>query len=138
MHKDIIHHKNKFELISIRQANKMVKITIIIFSPNFPVYSELMPALQYTLEWFYQFVVFQNETHVLFRQCASALIALLAATNSIHGFSEKLSLCFSKWFSMATQYGNLEVSPLNNLNDDYHFSLENATYPTIISFYSSE
>lgn len=71
--------------------------------------SDLMPALRYTLEWIYQFVVFQDETHFLFRQCASALIALLAATNSIYGFSERLSLCFSKWFSMATQYGNLEV-----------------------------
>lgn len=75
--------------------------------------SDLMPALRYTLEWIYQFVVFQDETHFLFRQCASALISLLAATNSIYGFSERLSLCFSKWFSMATQFGNLEVGHFN-------------------------
>lgn len=74
-----------------------------------------MPALRYTLEWIYQFVIFQDETHFLFRQCASALIALLAATNSIHGLSDRLSLCFSKWFAMATQYGNLEVGQLKNL-----------------------
>lgn len=71
--------------------------------------SELMPALRYTLEWIFQFVIFQDEAHFLFRQCASALIALLAATNSIHSLSDRLSLCFSKWFSMATQHGNLEV-----------------------------
>lgn len=75
----------------------------------FRLFSELTPALRYTLEWIYQFVVFQDETHFLFRQCASAIIALLAATNSINGFSDRLSLCFSKWFTMAKQYGNLEV-----------------------------
>ncbi|XP_031621767.1 uncharacterized protein LOC116339840 [Contarinia nasturtii] len=69
-----------------------------------------MPALRYTLEWIYQFVIFQDETHFIFRQCASALIALLATSNSIHSLSDKLGLCFSKWFSMATQYGNLELS----------------------------
>lgn len=81
-----------------------MQIFLFFFRP-----SELMPALRYTLEWIFQFVVFQDETHFLFRQSASALIALLAATNSIHSLSDKLSLCFSKWFSMATQYGNLEV-----------------------------
>lgn len=75
-----------------------------------------MPALRYTLEWIFQFVIFQDETHFIFRQCSSALIALLAASNSIHNLSDKLGLCFSKWFSMATQYGNLEVGDILNLN----------------------
>lgn len=74
------------------------------------LYSELIPALRYTLEWIYQFVIFQDENHFLFRQCASALIALLSKANTVNYSSfDKLSFCFSKWFTMAAQYGNLEV-----------------------------
>lgn len=71
--------------------------------------SEIVPALRYTLEWIYQFVVLQNENHFLFRQCASAVIALLASQNANHLFDERLALCFSKWFTIAAHHGNLEV-----------------------------
>lgn len=80
---------------------------LIIVSKTFLNFSELLPALRYTLEWIYQFVIFQDENHFLFRQCASALVALLSTAND-YSF-EKLGLCFSKWFTMAAQYGNLEV-----------------------------
>lgn len=71
--------------------------------------SDILPALRYTLEWIYQFVIFESEEHFLFRQCASALIALLGARNSINVSFEKLPLCFSKWFMAAAKYSNLEV-----------------------------
>lgn len=76
---------------------------------------EILPALRYTLEWIYQFVMLLDENHFLFRQCASAVIALLSTQNANHVFDERLALCFSKWFALASQHGNLEVSVL------YHF-----------------
>lgn len=65
--------------------------------------------MRYTLEWIYQFVIFESEQHFLFRQCASALIALLGAQNSINVSFEKLPLCFSKWFMAAAKFSSLEV-----------------------------
>lgn len=76
-------------------------------------FSEIAPALRYALKWIYEFVLFQDENHFLFRQCASAIIALLSVQNANHLFSDQLALCFSKWFSLAAKYGNLEVTPIS-------------------------
>lgn len=76
--------------------------------------SEIHTALRYTLEWIYQFVLFENEEHFLFRQCASALIALIGARNSMNFFFDRLPLCLSKWFSIASKCTNLEVNPFTS------------------------
>lgn len=70
----------------------------------------ILPALRYTLEWIYQFVKFESEEHFLFRQCASALIGLIAVRNSMNIFFERLPVCLSKWFSIASRCMDLEVS----------------------------
>lgn len=71
---------------------------------------EILPALQYTIEWIYQFVLFESEEHFLFRQCASSLIGLISVRNSMNFFFDRLPVCMSKWFSIASRGINLEVS----------------------------
>lgn len=65
------------------------------------------------LEWSYQFVKFPQPNHLLFRQHAAALITLI----SIKGpspcasqFADKLQMCCSKWFHLATEHGVPELS----------------------------
>lgn len=103
--------KTLIKLLYWKRANiEAITSIYLLFNPYH--FSEIAPALRYTLKWIYEFVLLQDENHFLFRQCASAIIALLSVQYANHLFSDQLALCFSKWFSLAAKYGNLEVTTI--------------------------
>lgn len=73
-----------------------------------------MPALQYSLEWIYQFLHFGQSDQFLYRQCASALVSLIAVNTSAGQIFAKLPICFSKWFAEASKATVDEVKPAQN------------------------
>lgn len=62
-----------------------------------------MPALRYTLDWLYQFLNFEQSDQFVVRQCASALVTLINVRTNCDKMFDKLSLCMSKWFSVAAR-----------------------------------
>lgn len=113
MHSPFVYH----EFCCFQLCNCIIFPVIIYFRRNTKshvfilcLYREIVPALQHALEWVYQFVNFEKSDHFLFRQCASSLIALWGCQHTIMQFStDKLQLCFSKWFTAAMKCSSYEV-----------------------------
>lgn len=78
----------------------------------FLIFSEVLPALRFLLEWHYHYSEYTECTpngHPLIRQHASALLSLIACGNTINFwpiFHDLLPLCLNKWFNSASKDGN--------------------------------
>lgn len=81
--------------------------------PDESSFGELIMPIRYLLEWHYQHLNFQQDSHFIIRQHASALLYLLGCGNIVVTFpifSEVFKMCCSKWFTMATRSGANEFS----------------------------
>ncbi|KAJ6635703.1 RNA polymerase II-associated protein 1 [Pseudolycoriella hygida] len=116
--KSYIHMKSdlSIEFIKLQTESFRLAKTICLLRRTNELYGELMPAMQYLLEWHYNFVQFDRVGgHSIIRQHASALIALIGCkpfTCGIKEFTDKLNQCISKWFYIATRQNLQDFSQI--------------------------
>ncbi|CRK97831.1 CLUMA_CG011207, isoform A [Clunio marinus] len=77
------------------------------------LFKEMVSPIRFLMEWHYQNLNFQLESHFIVRQHACALMYLFKCGDLVHTFSyfsETFKSCISKWFQMAYRDGLNEFS----------------------------
>ena len=94
------------------ESFRFLRLYFYLF-PDEATFSELIRPIRYLLEWHYQNLNFQQDSHFIIRQHASSLLYLLGCGNLVVTFpifSEIFKMCCCKWFTMATRDGAKEFS----------------------------
>lgn len=105
--------KISIDLIHLQiEAMRLVKVIIVLTKCD-NLYNGLIPAYILILDWCYHNLNMNKNGHPIFRQHATALISLIGHQNALCSDNlliDKLKLCFSKWFHVASTYDSLELS----------------------------
>lgn len=94
------------------ESFRFLRLYFYLFNDE-STFGELIMPMRYLLEWHFQNLDFQLDSHFIIRQHASALLYLISCGNLVVTFpifSETLKMCCCKWVTMATRFGAGEFS----------------------------